>query len=186
MITSIAVIGDFQADNQSHIATNCALEHAAAALGTQVKTCWIGTDKLARADISERLKEIHGLWIAPGSPYKNMDAALAAIQFSRVSNLSLLGTCGVFQHIVLEYARNVLGVIDASHAESDPYASVLFISRLACSLVGRTMTISLKPDSLIARAYGKSIAQEGYYCNFGVNPDYVETLRRGRLQIVAS
>lgn len=48
------------------------------------------------------------------------------------------------------------------------------------------MTISLEPDSLIAEAYGQTTIQEGYYCNFGVNPEYVDALRSGALRIVGS
>ncbi len=115
-----------------------------------------------------------------------MHAALAAIRFARDHNVPILGTCGGFQHIVLEYVRNALGVTDADHEETDPYASVLFISRLQCSLVGRKMTLSFAPDSLLARAYGATTAEEGYYCNFGVNPDFVSVLRSGPLKITAS
>jgi CTP synthase (UTP-ammonia lyase) len=186
MTASIAVIGDFSADNPTHLGTNDAIQHAAAALHTPVQARWIDTGDLGRCKIVERLQEFSAFLIAAGSPYKNMDAVLAAIRFARENNLPLLGTCGGFQHIVLEYARNVLGFVDAQHAESDPYASVLFISRLACTLVGRTMTITFQPDSLVARAYGQITAQEGYYCNFGVNPEYVDALSRGKLRIVGS
>jgi CTP synthase (UTP-ammonia lyase) len=100
--------------------------------------------------------------------------------------LPLLGTCGGFQHIILEYARHVLGFLDATHAEYNPYASSLFISRLACSLVGRALVISLQPDSLVARTYGATSVTEQYYCNFGVNPDHSATLASGDLAIVGS
>ena len=115
-----------------------------------------------------------------------MDGALSAIRFAREQKIPLPGTCGGFQHIILEYARNVLGFAHAQHEETSPEAAPMFISRLACSLVGRTMTISLAPASLIARACGRLQIQEQYICNFGVNPDYVDTLRKSALRIVAS
>jgi CTP synthase (UTP-ammonia lyase) len=98
----------------------------------------------------------------------------------------LLGTCGGFQHIILEFARNVLGLADAQHEETDPQAALLLISRLACSLVGRSMTITLQPGSLVARLYGQANVQEQYRCNFGVNPDYVDLLGSSALRIVGS
>jgi CTP synthase (UTP-ammonia lyase) len=186
MTISIAVVGEFSADNPTHTATNWAIKHAAAALRAKVESRWIGTDELAKGHRKQRLKEFHALWIAPGSPYKNMDAALGAIRFARENKLPLLGTCGGFQHIVLEHARNVMGFVAADHAESNPGGSLLFISRLTCSLAGRTLTIALTPNSLVARAYGKLTVKEGYYCNFGVNPDYVQALRHSQLQIVGS
>ena len=48
------------------------------------------------------------------------------------------------------------------------------------------MTIDLVPDSMLARIYGRTAVQEQYLCNFGVNPDYVETLRTGALRVVGS
>ena len=87
-----------------------------------------------------------GVWVTPGSPYKNLEKTLWAIRFARENGIPCFGTCGGFQHMVLEYARNVLGYEDAQHAEYDPYASSLFISALACSLAGRTMELHFDRD----------------------------------------
>ena len=182
----IAIVGDFNPGNQSHIATNAAIKHCSESLGSPVEHRWIGTEDLARPDGPRRLADVRGFWIAPGSPYKSMDGALLAIRTARERRSPLLGTCGGFQHIILEYARNVLGFSDAQHEETHPHASRQFISRLACSLVGRTMTITLQPDSLVARAYRRTTVQEQYRCNFGVNPDYVDVLRSSALRIVGS
>ena len=186
MAVRIAIVGDFNPSSRSHVATNEALEHSAAALGTLVESQWISTADVATPAGMQRLVEFQGLWIAPGSPYKSLEGALAAIRMARQRRVPLLGTCGGFQHIILEYARNGLGFADAQHAEYDPSASRLFISRLACSLVGRTLSIRLQAGCLAARAYGSTTVTEQYYCNFGVNPDYVSTLRSGALQIVGS
>lgn len=94
-----------------------------------------------------------------------------------------LGTCGGCQHIILEYARNVLGFNDAQHAEYDPYASRLFISALTCSLVGQTIPVTLTPDSIARRCYRTGRVQETYYCNFGLNPDCRQALQAGGLRI---
>lgn len=88
--------------------------------------------------------------------------------------------------MILEYARNVLGFPDAAHEETAPLSSRCFISRLACSLVGRTMSITLQPDSLVARIYGQTRIQEQYRCSYGVNPDYVDVLRSSALRIAGS
>src|SRR5439155_11040585 len=147
---------DFDSGSRSHAATNDAVAHSAADLGVSVQPEWIGTAELAGAGGQKRLADFSGMWIGPGSPYASMEGALSAIRIARERGIPLLGTCGGFQHIVLEYARNVLGFAEAEHEESAPNASPLFISRLACSLAGRTMTISLQPDSMLARVYGRS------------------------------
>jgi CTP synthase (UTP-ammonia lyase) len=185
-MSAIAIIGDYRPNNNSHVATSDAVRHCSAASCSPVEPAWIGTEELAQPDGMKRLAEFSGFWIAPGSPYKSMKGALLAIQTAREQRIPLLGTCGGFQHIILEHARNVLGFADAEHEESNPEASELFISRLACSLVGRTMHISLKPDSLVARAYGRMETHEQYHCNFGVNPKYEDVLRSSALQVAGS
>lgn len=186
MTTAIGIIGDFNSGYPTHIATNDAIEHSLAALHSPVQYQWIGTDELAQAGGLKKLTEFTGLWIGPGSPYKSMAGALSAIQWARELEIPLLGTCGGFQHIILEHARNVLGFADAEHEEIAPHAARLFISRLTCSLVGRSMTITLQPDSLVARSYSQTRIQEQYRCNFGVNPEYENVLRSSALRIVGS
>jgi CTP synthase (UTP-ammonia lyase) len=115
-----------------------------------------------------------------------MELTLWAIRYARENKIPCLGTCGGFQHMVIEYARNVLGFMDAQHAEYDPYASNLFISQLECSLAGREMQLNFVPGSQVAAIYGSLSAKEHYYCNFGINPDYVDELKQGPLKISGS
>ena len=75
---------------------------------------------------------------------------------------------------------------DAEHEETAPRAARLVISRLSRSLVGRTLAITLAPDSMLARIYGRTSVSEQYYCNYGVNLQYVGTLGSGALKIVGS
>jgi CTP synthase (UTP-ammonia lyase) len=88
--------------------------------------------------------------------------------------------------MILEYARNALGFVDAQHAEHDPYASELFVTQLECSLAGRELVVGLQPESRVARIYGALEAREQYYCNFGVNPEKVAELKQGELCVAGS
>ena len=72
--------------------------------------------------------------------------------------MPLVGTCGGFQHVVVEFARNVLGVPDADHAETSPDADRLVVTPLACSLVGQRQTVHLGPDSRVAQKYGSAVS----------------------------
>ena len=174
----IGVIGDYNAGNPTHIATNEGIGHAAELLPSHVvKTTWLPTDQ------RHRFNDFHGLLCSPGSPYKSLEGALRGIQCAREGTIPFLGTCGGSQHLVLEYARNVMGIREASHAESDPYASCLFITPLSCSLVGKTMEVKVRPGSRAAKIYGGSGASERYYCNFGLNPAYQEQLEDAGLAI---
>jgi CTP synthase (UTP-ammonia lyase) len=144
---------------------------------------WHATDSLVGSDLVEVLDD-DALWCAPGSPYRSLDGALRAIRFAREEDVPLLGTCGGFQHVVIEYARNVLGFEDAQHAEYDPYASDLFITELTCSLAGREMAVALAGDSRAAKLYGRTETSERYYCNFGLNPEHQRLLHDGGLRVV--
>jgi len=181
----IAIVGDRDLTFRPHAATDEAIAHAAAALDLTVDSTWVGTEEFKQGSGSQ-LADAHGIFIAPGSPYKSLNGALAAIRFARERMRPLLGTCAGFQHVILEYARHVLGFEDAEHAEYNPNASRLFISKLECSLVGRTLPIRLRTGSLAAKVYGQTEFTEEYYCNFGVNPDYVAAITSGALQAVGS
>ena len=110
------------------------------------------------------------MWVVPASPYENMAGTLDAIRFARETKRPLLGTCGGFQHVLIEFARHVAGFATADHAETNPTADTLVVAPLACSLVEKTGAIRFAPGSLIHAAYGRSTAQEGYHCNYGLNP----------------
>lgn len=176
----IGIIGDFNAENPTHIFTNKGIEHAAEALGRPIESVWLPTDRL------HDFGRFDALFCSPGSPYKSLEGALRAIQFARQNNVPFIGTCGGLQHLVLEYARNVLGIQEAAHAETDPYASCLFITPLSCSLVGKTMEVALKPGSKAAETYKATHAVEKYYCNFGINPAYQEQLKQAGLEITGT
>jgi CTP synthase (UTP-ammonia lyase) len=181
-MTRIALVGEFTATFQPHIATNRAIQHSAAALGVSLSAEWVSTGDLD-ASVFDRYEAI---WVAPGSPYKNLDRTLRAINHAREHRIPCFGTCGGFQHMVLEYARNVLGFTEAQHAEYDPYASDLFVSQLDCSLAGREMRLTLMPGSRVATIYGALQVTEEYYCNFGVNPSKASLLASGALRITGS
>lgn len=180
--TKIALLGEYTPAFAPHAATVAAIAHSCEAKKMAIDAEWVST-----ADIrGDFLTEFGGVWVAPGSPYKDMEKTLWIIRQCRETRVPCFGTCGGFQHIVIEYARNVLGFTDAQHAEYNPYASRLFISRLACSLVGREMKLCFKPDSRVASIYGVTESQEQYYCNFGVAPDAAELLQKGPLRVVGS
>ena len=83
----------------------------------------------------------------------------------------------------MEYARNVLGIVDAEHEESSPGAPTLLISKLTCSLVGKTQRIAIAPNSIAHRAYGGRKVLEQFFCNYGLNPTFRDQVKKGKLDI---
>ena len=173
----IALIGDFDATVTAHRAIPLALGLAGAE-GVWVHTSAIGDARAA-------LDPYSGIWCVPASPYANADGAFAAIRFARESGRPFLGTCGGFQHAVIEYARNVLGMAGADHAETNPGASVPLIAPLACALVEERQQLMLVPGSRIERAYRERRIEEGYHCRYGMNPSIAAKLWDGALRPVA-
>lgn len=185
MTATLAIVGDFNAASPSHLATNNAIEHARNAGGLPVAYEWVETTRLGD-ELNEITHSFDGFWIAPGSPYNNMEGVLEVIRYARANQLPLLGTCGGFQHMVIEYARNVAGIADAQHAEYDPYASRLVVSPLSCSLYGQVLEIRVtEADSRAYRALATDTLTEQYYCNFGLNPEYEQQLHDNGFRIVA-
>jgi CTP synthase (UTP-ammonia lyase) len=143
---------------------------------------WLATDLITD---SAALNDFDGVWCVPGSPYRNENGALQAIRFAREQRRPFLGTCGGFQHTVLEYARNVMGWADAAHGETAPEAERALLTPLSCALIETIDSLQLDADSLIARAYGRLTVFEGYRCSFGVNPQYEQDLLSEGLHAVA-
>jgi CTP synthase (UTP-ammonia lyase) len=180
----IGIIGDYRPGNASHVATNAALQHAASALSMRVQNEWLPTDSLV-SEVST-LDQFDGLLCSPGSPYASMDGALNAIRFARENDRVFLGTCGGFQHAVIEFARSVLGIHDAEHEETARGASALFISRLSCSLVGKTGRVRIKRGTQLGSIFGCEESVEQFWCSFGVNPKFATQLESGGLKVSAT
>ncbi|HEX4212769.1 MAG TPA: gamma-glutamyl-gamma-aminobutyrate hydrolase family protein [Candidatus Dormibacteraeota bacterium] len=179
----LAIVGDREPGFDPHQATDAALRHTAAALGVRVEARWVPTETLA--DGVAAIEDDDGVLIAPGA-YASFAGALRAIRHARERQVPMLGTCAGFQYVVIEYARSVLGFVDAEHAERKPDASNLFVTPLACSLVGQVLPIDIEPGSRVAAAYGALHAEERYYCNFGLAPEHRRLLHDGGLRVVAT
>jgi CTP synthase (UTP-ammonia lyase) len=175
---SIGLIGDYDKSVPAHQAIPLALQRAAEVLHVPVTHEWIPTEEIVAAS---RIDFFSGLWCVPASPYRSMEGALIAIRHARERKVPFLGTCGGFQHAVIEYARNVLGWADAEHAETAPDAARAVISLLKCALVETSDIVRFVPGSRIASAYGATAAREGYRCRYGLNAEFRSALLAGPL-----
>lgn len=90
----IAILDEFDPDFPPHSATNAAILHACQQLRTEIRGAWLSTPDIRL----EFVKEYAGIWVAPGSPYKNLEKTLGAIQYARENRVACridLLTCGV-------------------------------------------------------------------------------------------
>ncbi len=164
----IGLVGDFSEKIHTHIALNEAIDHCRGELDFEVDAPWVSTSVIE--DFVAKNNTFQGLWIAPGSPYLNDGAVYKTIRWARENNFPLFGTCGGFQYMVIEYARNVLGFSNASHAETDPKASDTIITQLTCSLKGKTEDV-LIPDhnSWLYKTLQREKITGKFFCSYGVN-----------------
>jgi CTP synthase (UTP-ammonia lyase) len=182
----VAVVGDWTEASEPHTAIGPALAHAGAHLGVRVGPPeWIGTEEIERRGAGAAIGDVDGVWGAPGSPFRSFVGALEGIRFARERRLPFLGTCAGFQHALLEIARHVGGLPAARHAEygADGEGADLVIDVLACSLVGQRLQIRVV-DEQLAAIYGAEVADERYYCRFGLNPRYLPALEAAGLALL--
>jgi len=179
----IGLIGDYSPDVPAHRAIPAALELARASAGREVAWRWVETRDLRNA--ARDLSDCAGIWVTPASPYANMTGVLEAIGWARETRRPFLGTCGGFQHALIEFARNVAGLPGADHAESNPEGEVLVVTRLCCSLVDKTGLVRFVSGSRLQAAYGSDRATEGYRCNYGLNAAHRRRLEEAGLRFTA-
>jgi CTP synthase (UTP-ammonia lyase) len=181
----IGIVGDRDTSLPNHRATEEALRHASAA-GKPIEARWFATDELLREEVAADLASCAGVWCTTGSPYRSFEGALRGIRLARERGVAFLGTCGGFQHAVIEYARNVLGLGDAAHAEYEGVGDDALIAPLACSLAGGSFEVEMQAGSRAARCYGATRACEQYYCSYGIHPELHATLLERGLPIVGT
>ena len=183
---SIGIIGDFDKNKPSHIATNDALQHTANFLQLDVIIEWLGTGNLRRKSVKATIGQYQGLFAAPGTPYFFADGAIKGIRLAREMNIPFLGTCGGYQYTLLEFARNVAEMTNAGHPEINPNTDMpLLVKITACAvdkpkgkvprLQGKLeINIVLGTDAF--KLYGKEIITELFSCNYDLNPEYKDRL----------
>ena len=75
-----------------------------------------------------------------------------------------------------------MGIKDAEHEETAPSAPTLLVSKLTCSLIGKTQTIKILPGSLLHRAYKRDEVTEQFACSYGLNPQFRDKVAKGQLK----
>jgi CTP synthase (UTP-ammonia lyase) len=167
---TIALVGDRSPSVRAHGRIPQLIEALRRRDGLVLDPYWIASE-----DAHDGLGGFDAIWAVPGSPYRDAEGVIAAVRTARERGLPFLGTCGGFQHAVLEIARDVCGIAGASHAEyGDAPESV--IVALECSLVGHEGAIRYAPGSLMERIMGVERSVERYHCSYGLDPRYLDTL----------
>ena len=113
----IALVGKYVSLQDSYKSIVEALIHAGATLETKVNIKWIYSGDLTYENISDYLKDVDGVIIAPGFGDRAIEGKIVACQYARVNKIPIFGICLGMQIAVIEFARNVLGYKDADSVE---------------------------------------------------------------------
>jgi CTP synthase (UTP-ammonia lyase) len=180
----VGLVGDRKATTPAHAAIPEALRILGETARLPAEAVWLPTAGLD----SERVRGagVDALWAVPGSPYVSLEGALEGIRFARERGVPFLGTCGGFQHAVVEFFRHVLGEERADHAESNPGTVMPVIDLLDCSLFESVERIRLGAGSRAAAALGAEETTERYRCRYGFSPAYWHRLQGTVLRITGT
>jgi CTP synthase (UTP-ammonia lyase) len=168
MVRTLAVVGD----RDERYETHRGIDRVLSSLPDGLLGRWVATGELDADDVAAA----DGVWVAPGSPYRDRDAVLTVIGDAREVGQPILGSCGGFQHMVLEFARSVDGVADGEHGEEHPGAADLVLTRLACSLVGQVRPVTTVPGTRAAAICGSEPFDGFHYCTFGLDSQFEQRL----------
>ncbi|MBI2618010.1 CTP synthase [Candidatus Kaiserbacteria bacterium] len=179
--------GDFTLSD-SYLSVIEAIKFSAYKLGVEPDIHWLSSQSFEKKRGLDTLKRYHGIIVPGGFGEKGINGKLAVIEYARKKRIPYFGLCYGMQLMVIEYARNVLGIKHAHTPEVDPKSPDLVINimedqkkKLAESKYGGTMRLGLYPaylkrGTLARRAYGKEIVEERHRHRYEVNPEYVERL----------
>ena len=142
---------------------------------------YIHSEKVTEENVGELLSGLDGIVVAPGFGQRGIEGKFIALKWAREHDVPTLGICLGMQCMVIEYARNVLGLADANSTEMDPKTPHNVIDLMeeqkSISNMGGTMRLGaydcrLRPGSLAAKAYGSCEISERHRHRFEFNEEY--------------
>lgn len=178
-IARVALVGDRSADVAAHGRIPAILRQLRDRDGLVLDAYWVPTPDARQPGM---LDGFDAVWLLPGSPYVEEAGAVEAARHARLNRVPFLGTCGGFQHAVVEFARNVCELPDVAHAEIEPDAADHVVVQLACSLKGHEGAVRIERGSLAEWVFGVERSVERYHCSYGVSADHLDRLRAGGMR----
>ena len=183
---TIGIIGKYTAVRDSYASIIQALEHAGTTMGASVKLEWVDSSHLPRADLADRLKNIHGVIVPGGFGIRGVDGKIECVRHVRQSRIPYLGLCYGMQIAVIEYARNVCGLERACSTEIEPDCPHPVIDLLPeqediRSLGGNMrlggQDIDLRRGSMISRLFDDAgRIRLRFRHRYEVNPEFIDRL----------
>ncbi len=178
----------------AYLSVTEALRAGGIAESTRVNIEWIKSDECENPEGAKaHLAELDAICIPGGFGIRGIEGKLGALKFARENQIPTLGLCLGLQCMVIEYARNVTGIEDATSSEFDPEGKNPVIAtmaeqvdKLAASDMGGTMRLGLyeaklEKGSLAAEIYGSESASERHRHRYEVNNHYRDQIGQSGL-----
>ncbi|AXE54378.1 CTP synthase [Aurantimicrobium sp. MWH-Uga1] len=182
---TIGLVGKYIDLPDAYLSVSEALRAGGFAHRTKVKLRWIPSDDCETPEgAAENLSDLDGICVPGGFGIRGIEGKLGALKFARENGIPTLGLCLGLQCMVIEYARNMAGLTDASSSEFDPDTKTPVIATMAEQVdiindgdLGGTMRLglykaALAKDSLAAQVYGSELIEERHRHRYEVNNTY--------------
>ena len=165
--------------------------HAGAQNECKVTVRSIQSDNLAAENVAQQLAGVHGVLVAPGFGERGFEGKIAAVKYVRENGIPFFGICLGMQVAVVEFARNVLGLKEASSTEMDAQTPEPVIAMMeeqkTITQKGGTMRLGaydceLRRGSKAAKAYGRNHISERHRHRYEFNNEYLERFEAAGMQ----
>lgn len=190
---TIGLVGKYVELQDAYKSISEALLHAATYADHKLNLVYIHSEKLTDENVGDKLAAMDGVIIAPGFGHRGIDGKFVALKWCREHDVPTFGICLGMQCMVIEFARNVLGLTEAHSTEMNPLTPDNVIDLMEeqknISNMGGTMRLgaydcALRPGSRAAEAYGSLLVSERHRHRFEFNNDYRERFEAAGMQCV--
>ncbi|MCL4149009.1 UNVERIFIED_CONTAM: hypothetical protein GTU68_007270 [Idotea baltica] len=188
---TIGLVGKYVELQDSYKSILESFIHAGAQNEVKVNVKSVHSEYITDKNFENKLKGLDGILVAPGFGERGIEGKIKAVQYARENNIPFLGICLGMQMAVIEYARNILGLKDASSTEMDENTAVPVISIMeeqkSITNKGGTMRLGawdckLQEGSLVQKVYnGLAEISERHRHRYEFNNDYKEQLENSGL-----
>lgn len=183
---NIALVGKYVQLHDAYLSVAEALKHGGVANRADVNIKWIDSEVLNDDNAEELLGDCSGIIVPGGFGDRGIDGMLSAIKYARENKIPYLGICLGMQLVLVEFARDVLGLSDANSIEFDPNTMHPIIHLMPdqedINDLGGTLRKGSYPCVLTKgtktyEAYGEETVHERHRHRYEVNNDYREELK---------
>jgi CTP synthase len=177
----IGIIGKYVSLPDAYLSVVEALKHGGFHHGAAIEIDWIQAEQVEGLLAEGRLRDLDGIVIPGGFGERGVEGKIAAATYARENEIPCLGLCLGMQAMTIDFARNVLGLVDANSSEINPQTPHpvidLMESQRDLTDLGGTMRLGaypamLLPGSRVAQAYGKEVVSERHRHRYEFNPKY--------------